>query len=137
MSLNEPDPERPPLPPAAPNVLIVDDDEALRSQLSAYLDGHGIPCLLARDGAEALEAFAAQHFDAVVLDIRLPDMSGLEVAARICRVSPPPKVILMSGYDDAVNEAKRADLEVFSVIEKPVPLWQVARTLDQALGLVA
>ncbi len=136
MSLNEPDPERQPPPPAAPNVLIVDDDETLRSQLSTYLDSHGIPCLLAQNGADALETLAKQRFDAVVLDVRLPDMSGLEVAARICQMSPRPKIILMSGYDDAVREATQADLEIFKIIEKPVPLWHVARTIDQALDLV-
>ena len=137
MSLNEPDPERQPLPPAAPSVLIVDDDETLRGQLSTYLDSHGIQCLVAKDGTEALQVLAAQSFDAVLLDVRLPDMSGLEVAARVCEASPRPKIILMSGYDDAVSEAKRAKLEIFSVIEKPVPLWYVARALDQALDLVA
>ena len=137
MSLNEPDPERRPLPPAAPSVLIVDDDETLRGQLSTYLDIHGIQCLVAKDGTEALQVLAAQSFDAVLLDVRLPDMSGLEVAARVCEASPRPKIILMSGYDDAVSEAKRAKLEIFSVIEKPVPLWYVARALDQALDLVA
>ena len=136
MSLNEPDPERQPLPPAAPSVLIVDDDEALRGQLSTYLDSHGILCLLAKDGTEALTTLAAQRFDAVVLDVRLPDMSGLEVAARICQASPRPKLILMSGYDDAVDEAKQSKLEIFKVIEKPVPLWHVARALDEALDLV-
>ena len=135
MSLNEPDPERQSPPPAAPSVLVVDDDETLRGQLSAYLDSHGIPCLLAKDGTEALQVLATQRFDAVVLDIRLPDMSGLEVAARICQASPRPKLILMSGYDDALREAKRAELEVFSVIEKPVPLWHVVRAIDQALDL--
>jgi DNA-binding NtrC family response regulator len=137
MSLNEPDPERRPLPLAAPSVLIVDDDETLRGQLATYLNSHGIRCLLAKDGAEALEAVAAQQPDAVLLDVRLPDISGLEVAARIGRVSPQPKIILMSGYDDAVSEAKQAKLEIFTVIEKPVPLWYVARALDQALDLVA
>ena len=136
MSLNEPDPERQLPPPAAPSVLIVDDDETLRSQLSTYLDSHGIPCLLAETGGEALEALAKHRFDAVVLDVRLPDMSGLEVAARIGQMSPRPKIILMSGYDDAVREAMQADIEIFKVIEKPVPLWHVARTIDQALDLV-
>lgn len=137
MSQNEPEPEYRPLPPGAPGVLIVDDDATLRTQLSTYLDSHGVFCLLAKDGSEAMELLAAQQFDAVLLDIRLPDMSGLEVAARIREITPRPKIILMSGYDDAVSEAKQAKLEVFTVIEKPVPLWYVARAIDQALDLVA
>ena len=91
MSLNEPDPERRPPPPAAPSVLIVDDDKTLRAQLSTYLDSHGIQCLVAKDGTEALQILAVQSFDAVLLDVRLPDMSGLEVAARVCQALPRGK----------------------------------------------
>ena len=137
MSLHEPAPERQSLPPNAHSVLIADDDDALRDQLATYLDRQGIRCLLAKNGAETLEMLEAQRPEVVLLDVCLPDMSGLEVAARVCQASPRPKIILMSGYDDAVSEAKRAKLEVFKVIEKPVPLWYVARALDQALDLVA
>ena len=118
-------------------VLIADDDEMLREQLATYLDNHGIRCFLAKNGAEALEILEGQRPEVALLDVCLPDMSGLEVAKRIRQATPRPKVILMSGFDDAVSEAKRADLEVFMVIEKPVPLWAVARALDQAFDQAA
>jgi DNA-binding NtrC family response regulator len=137
MSLHEPAPERHSLPPTAHSVLIADDDETLREQLATYLGNHGIHCFLAKDGAQALEVLKAQRPEVVLLDVRLPDMSGIEVAKRLCQASPRPKIILMSGYDDAVTEAKRASLDIFAVIEKPVPLWSVARALEQAFDLVA
>ena len=137
MSLHEPAPERQSLPPTAHSVLIADDDETLREQLATYLGSHGIRCFLAKDGAQALEVLKAQRPEVVLLDVRLPDMSGIEVAKRLYQASPRPKIILMSGYDDAVTEAKRANLDIFAVIEKPVPLWSVARALEQAFHLVA
>jgi DNA-binding NtrC family response regulator len=137
MSLREPTPEHPPRPSDVHSVLIADDDDGLRDQLAAYLENHGIHCLLAKDGVQALELVKAQRPEVVLLDVCLPQMSGIEVAKRLNRSIPCPKIILMSGYDDAVSEARRAEFETFAVIEKPVPLWSVARALDQAFGLVA
>jgi len=126
-------------PSAAPDhrVLIVDDDPALREQLSAYLASRGIGCRFAADGREALAALQDQPPEVLLLDIRLPDTSGIELASRAAAGNPAPKIILMSGYDDAVIEANKANLEVFAVIEKPVPLRIIARFLHQALQVAA
>lgn len=136
MSLTEPSAAPPPADPAQ-RVLIVDDDPALREQLSAYLGGRGIDCRFAADGREALAALEDQVPDVLLLDIRLPDTNGIELASRAAALHPAPKIILMSGYDDAVIEANKANLEVFAVIEKPVPLRVVARFLHQALRVAA
>jgi DNA-binding response OmpR family regulator len=137
MSLHEPAAEPPPLPSSAHSVLVADDDTGLREQIAAYLESHDVRCLQAGDGAQALEVAKAEQPEVVLLDVCLPDMSGIEVARRLDRASPRPKIILMSGYDDAVAEAKRAEFDTFAVIEKPVPLWSVARALDQAFAPVA
>ncbi len=131
MSLTEPSAAR------AQGVLIVDDDDALREQLSAYLGSRGIDCRFAADGRQAMAALEDQQPDVLLLDIRLPDTSGIELAVRAAALSPASKIILMSGYDDAVIEANKANLEVFAVIEKPVPLRVVARFLHQALRVAA
>ena len=132
MSLSEQDPESRSVVPGH-RVLIVDDDAALREQLSAYLPRQGIDCSFVADSTEALSALAAQRPAVVLLDVQLPDMSGLALAAQIAAMRPRPRIVLMSGYDDAVCAAKQSNIEVFAVIEKPVPLRTVARTLQQAL----
>ncbi len=121
----------------AQRVLIVDDDPALREQLSAYLGSRGIDCRFAADGRQAAAALEECHPDVLLFDMRLPDTDGIELAARAAAIVPAPKIILMSGYDDAVIEAKKANLEVFAVIEKPVPLRTIARLLQKALGVAA
>jgi DNA-binding NtrC family response regulator len=136
MSLTEQTAESRPTQPA-PRVLIVDDDTSLRDQLSAYLGSRGIDCAFAADGRQALAALEDHRPEVLLLDIRLPDTSGVELAARAAALNPAPKIILMSGYDDAVVEANKANLEVFAVIEKPVPLRIVARFLHQALQMAA
>ncbi len=136
MSLNEPSSDSRSAAAAEPSeaqsVLIADDDDSLREQLHAYLSSRGIRCLLAENGTRALQVLQQHRPAVVVLDIRLPDLSGMEVAARIAAMTPRPRIILMSGYDDAVTEAGKAELDIFAVIEKPVPLRVIARHLDKA-----
>ena len=115
-----------------PRVLIVDDDPVLRVQISRYLTDQGYDCLEAEDGTQAIDALEAHHPEVVLLDIKMPDISGIDVAGIVADMEPQPKIILMSGYLDAVNEAKRANLKVFAVIEKPVPLRTIAQFLHRA-----
>ena len=113
-------------------VLIVDDDPIQRAQICHYLRDQGYHCLEAENGTQAVESLEAHHPEAVLLDIKMPDISGIEVAGIVADMEPQPRIILMSGYLDAVNEAKRANLKVFAVIEKPVPLRAIAHFLHQA-----
>ncbi len=132
----EPAPPRPtgatPLP--ACRVLIADDDDVLRRQLYDYLSARGATCTLAKDGARALELAGAEHPDVALLDMNLPDMTGIEVATRIGAQPDAPKLILMSGYDDTYRAARGAQLGAVSVIEKPVPLRVVAQQVQRALA---
>ena len=116
------------------SVLIVDDDQTLRSQVSTYLSAQGIDCMVAEDGSHALETLERHHPAVVLLDIKMPDISGIDVAAIVSDMEPRPKIILMSGYDDAVIEANKANLDIFAVIEKPVPLRVVAQFLHRAFA---
>lgn len=81
-------------------VLIVDDNPRFRSRVRRCLENAGYDDVAeAADGAQALEA-ARRHPPAVVLlDIKLPDRSGLEVAERLAGESRPPAVVLTSTYD--------------------------------------
>ena len=115
-------------------VLVVDDDAVLRQQISIYLTANGFIVLCAEDGVEAMEALARERPDALLLDIKMPRMDGIEVARRVSLLVPPPKVILISGYDAAVIEANQAELDVFAIIEKPVPLNTLMRLLHKALA---
>jgi len=116
------------------SVLIVDDDKATRQSIACYLGARGITCLAAEDGEHALNAIETHHPDVVLLDIMMPGLSGIEVASRIAKIEPHPKVILMSGYADAMAEATKASLDVFRTIWKPVPLKQLRQFLELAVA---
>jgi len=83
-------------------VLIVDDNPRFRSRARRCLENAGYDVVAeAADGAQALEAARRHRPAAVLLDIRLPDRSGLEVAERLGGESRPPAIVLTSTYDAA------------------------------------
>jgi DNA-binding NarL/FixJ family response regulator len=84
----------------AQSVLIVDDNARFRSRARRWLEATGFAVVAeAADGASALEA-AREHRPAVVLlDVQLPDMSGLSVADQLAREPDPPAVVLTSTHD--------------------------------------
>ena len=121
-------------PAGGHSVLIADDDAVLRGQLVEYLESRGFTCFTAGDGAQAIDALERHRPDVAVIDVRMPDISGLDVAAITADLEPRPKIIFMSGYAEAVTAANAAELEAFTVIEKPMPLRDVARQLELAFG---
>ena len=120
-------------PAGADIVLIADDNASLRSKIVDFLTLEGIRSVEAGDGEAALREAARVHPAVVLLDIKMPTMDGLTAARRIVDMPWQPKVILMSGFDDSVRLANKANLPVFEVLEKPVPLRLLARFVWDAL----
>jgi len=83
----------------ARHVLVVDDDRALRTAITALLEAAGYRTDQAGDGPEALETLRRQPIDLMLLDIGLPGMSGLEVLAEACAAPSPPRVVMMTADD--------------------------------------
>jgi two-component system, NtrC family, response regulator AtoC len=112
------------------NVIVADDEDLLRWALVQRLtrDGHSVA--EARDGAAAIEAVAAAAPHAVVLlDLKLPDMTGLAVLEEIRRRRPDVTVVMMTAYwaSDALAEARRLGVSV--LLAKPLDLDRVAATV--------
>ena len=86
-------------PSTAPAILVVDDEGAVRRFALRVLEREGYLVVEARDGIEALELIKQGHrFDAVVSDIVMPRMNGVELMQAMSTTSPDLPVILMSGY---------------------------------------
>jgi CheY-like chemotaxis protein len=83
-------------------VLVVDDDVRFLDYARRLLDGcGGVEVRVATDGASGISAASLNRPDIVLLDIRLPDMSGLDVARHLLRAARPPRVFLVSTADPA------------------------------------
>jgi CheY-like chemotaxis protein len=79
-------------------ILVVDDDKNLRRLYQSELEAEGYQVILAENGQQALELAAAQSPDLVVMDIRMPEMDGLEAMARLLQERRGVPVILNSAY---------------------------------------
>ena len=107
--------------PGASRVLVVDDDEAVRTLASWQLESDGFAVDQAADGAEALGAIAAGHPDLVVLDLTMPGIGGLDVLRRV-RTAPATEslpVIVLSGRSGETDRIVGLDLGADDYLVKP------------------
>jgi DNA-binding NarL/FixJ family response regulator len=99
-------------------VIIVDDNEVFRTSLRLLLEDYGIFVAgEGEDGTEAIRLVAQLDPDVVVMDLRMPDMDGIQACQAIKADRPEVKVILLSAYDDMAlrADAARADVDDYLI----------------------
>jgi DNA-binding response OmpR family regulator len=99
-------------------ILLVDDEEAVQKLLAYPLERDGFRVVQARDGEEALDRFAAERVDLVVLDIMLPKLDGIEVCKRLRATSAVP-IIMLTARDDELDKVLGLELGADDYITKP------------------
>jgi DNA-binding response OmpR family regulator len=99
-------------------ILLVDDEDSIQKLLAYPLEREGFRVLQARDGEEALERFASEHVDLVVLDVMLPKLDGLEVCKRLRAESEVP-IIMLTARDDELDKVVGLELGADDYITKP------------------
>ncbi|MCE8023432.1 response regulator transcription factor [Billgrantia aerodenitrificans] len=120
-------------PSAAPCIAVVDDDEALRDSLAWLLDSVGLATRAFADG-EAFLAADPESFDAVLLDVRMPGLSGLQVQQRLLERGDIAPVIFMTGHGDVPMAVAALKAGAFDFIEKPFNQQQLIDAVQQALA---
>ena len=114
-------------------VLVVDDDPVVGKSFDRVLSGRGYAVVTASDGAEALRKIAAEEYDAVFTDIRMPGMDGIDVAERIKGRQPWLPVVIVSGYATADNEARARAVGVSAVLHKPLSPEMIEESARDAM----
>ena len=104
--------------PDSATILLVDDEDAVQKLLAYPLERDGFRIVEARDGEEALERFAAENVDLVVLDLMLPKLDGLEVCKRLRAQSSVP-IIMLTARDDELDKVVGLELGADDYITKP------------------
>jgi two-component system, OmpR family, response regulator len=100
------------------SVLLVDDDRRLRELLSSYLAENGLSVTCAHDGLAALETMKSQTFDAVLLDIMMPGLDGIEVLRRI-RTTLTTPVIMLTARGDETDRVVGLEIGADDYVSKP------------------
>jgi len=118
-----------------PKVLIVDDEGSIRQSLRGVLSDEGYQCTLLENGEACLAELAREAYEAVLLDIWLPGIDGLETLARIQSLPADsrPAVIMISGHGNIETAVKATKLGAFDFIEKPLTIEKVSVVLKNAI----
>ena len=119
----------------SPAALVVDDDEGIRQMLAAVLSKEGFEVATAADGQEAVAAFAARRPAVVLMDIRMPRMSGLQALSEIRKIDRSAAVILMTAYAQVETAVQAIKDGAFDYIIKPFDIAEVKLLVGRALQM--
>ena len=115
-------------------VLVVDDEPDIRVLVAMALRGRGHTILEAADGATALAAIAEHDVDIVLLDVRMPDMTGWEVLERLAPPGRRPRVVMVSAHVDAVGGRASEGGGLDGYLSKPFMPADLIATVDELGG---
>ena len=117
-------------------VLVVDDERPALEDLGRLLEtSSGVEeVVLAGGGAEALRQLAGGSFDVVFMDVRMPDIDGLELARALRRFSDPPALVFVSAFEDGAVSVFEHGLQPIDYLMKPVSRARVEQALDRLAG---
>lgn len=117
-------------PRAGDQLLLVDDDEVFRQVLGAALRRRGLQVASAASIGEALDWVAEQDWDWAVVDLKLPDGSGLEVVERL-HASCSPRTLVLTGYASIATAVEAVKLGALDYLPKPATVNQILAALSQ------
>jgi DNA-binding response OmpR family regulator len=116
----------------SPRILLVDDEPAVQTLLAYPLQKDGYEVVSAVDGREALDRFAEQRFDLVVLDIMLPKIDGIEVCRRLRARSQVP-IIMLTAKGDEIDKIVGLEMGADDYITKPFSVREFRSRVRAAL----
>lgn len=115
-------------------VLVVDDDPVVRKSFDRVLSSKGYAVITAESGEEALRKLNEEKYDVVYTDIRMPGMSGLEVAEQVKARRPWTPVVIITGYGTDVAEARAKAAGVSGFLHKPLSPDMIEDSARDALA---
>ena len=120
------------MPPGQARILLVDDEQAVQTLLTYPLRKEGYEVVGAADGQEALDRFAEQRFDLVVLDLMLPKLDGIEVCRRLRTRSQVP-IIMLTAKGDELDKVAGLEMGADDYITKPFSVREFRSRVKAAL----
>ncbi len=115
-----------------PRVLIVDDEERLRNTMKKLLSIEGIESITAPSGREALEILMTEIFDVAILDVRMPEMTGVQLLTEVKKLDPTMEVLILTGYASVDTAKEIMKLGAFDYLLKPYDKHELFNKIELA-----
>jgi DNA-binding NtrC family response regulator len=116
-----------------PVILVIDDEEAIRLFLAATLEDEGYAVMTAATGGEGLTIAKEKVPDLVLLDLMLPDMSGIQVLGGLKSALPHICVVMITAYRETDTAVQAMKLDAFDYVNKPINLDRLLKVVAKAL----
>jgi len=113
-------------------VLLIDDEETLLEYLAKRLLKMGFTVKATFSGPEAIEAAKGEHFDVAVVDLKMPDMDGVETQRRLREVQPFLQCIVLTGHGSIESALESGQEEAFDYLMKPVDYDKLVDVIKKA-----
>jgi CheY-like chemotaxis protein len=115
-------------------ILVVDDEELMRNMVVAFLSKLGHSCLTAIDGVDALEKMKRNKVDAVVTDIKMPNMDGITLIGEVLREYPGIPIMVMTAFEEEYSAGIAVSVGAREFIKKPFSLDEFAIRLHKMIN---
>ncbi len=116
-------------------ILVVDDDENIRKTLSTILKNEGYAVDVAQNGNEAIKKAETSAYNVALIDIRLPDMEGIELLTKMKNAVPKTRKIIITGYPTLKNAVAAVNKNADAYLMKPVDIDKLLETIREQLKL--
>lgn len=117
------------------NILVVDDERFIVEAISQHLKDKGYNTLSLIDSVKALETVRKQDFDLVLTDLRMPDVSGMDIARAVRAKNTDTMVIILTGYATLDSAIESVSLDVYAYLNKPFELRELGEIVERALTM--
>jgi len=116
------------------NIVVIDDEESICDGCRLSLTDLGFAVEIFLKGGEAIQAIQQGDYDLVLLDIKLPDMDGMEILKQVLKEKPDTKVIMMTGYASVENAVNAMKLGAFDYLSKPFSADELILSVERAMA---
>ncbi len=115
-------------------LLVIDDEEDIIQEVKLFFEDEGFQVAVADTGRKGLDLFDSGDFDLILLDLKLPDISGLEVLKEMKASNKKSKVIVNTGYIDFTVKENAKKLGCDSFLSKPFNLIRLQEEVEKVLN---
>ena len=113
-------------------VLLVDDEKDFRDVLAERMSNRGLETDTAESGIKALEMIEAKSYDAIILDLAMPEMDGIETLKRLLEKQPQLQVIVLTGQATVQKGVEAVKLGAADFLEKPAEIESLVAKIEEA-----